>query len=355
MKAVNELKQESALPKSFIERLDRLSARCMSSGDGPKKATRLLSLANFYGLITEHQRAGLVLEYLSREPSVGGAQISVRSPSPGGRSREGLSAWDRHQYRLSLARAETLLETDEPDLAVNELLEHGRSWELGNPEEQGEYVRVMWLALASKVWKPKVQEIVPKWDLLGGRLGKLVDELVPSQLADAWNCNIKAWYRFAMSDFAECRAMLDQLVIPELEKHASMSEHWPNLWVKSFGVLALVAAEEGNESHALAALSKVAKTANTSHDALNREFELLVRMEAMAMLSKSEEASAAESAFLELEQEADGEESPKTEKTRIYIGPKAFVRTMAAVAWSCFRHPLTETVVDLRSGATLES
>ena len=322
MTALNELRQESTLAKSLIERLDRLSVRCMSSGDGLKKATRLLSLANFYGLIAEHQRAGRVLEYLSRDTSVGGARISVGSPRRGDRITKGSSPWDRDQYRLSLAKAAGLLETGEPDLALEELLEHASTWKEANPEERSEFVSVMWLALATKVWDEKLKKVVPKWDLLGGKLGEQVHKMIPVQLEHAWSYKAKAWHCFAMSEFADCREMLDGILIPELEKHARMSKEWPDLWVKSFGVLALVQAKWGNEPLALDALSKAAKIANTSHDAPSREFELLVRMEAMAMLSKSEEALAAETAFLGLGQEADKEELAKPKKLGFTLGRK---------------------------------
>jgi hypothetical protein len=113
-------------------------------------------------------------------------------------------------------------------------------------------------------------------------------------------------------------------------------------------------AKQGNERLALDALSKLTRIATTSHDAPNREFELLVRMEAMAMLSRSEEASAAETAFLGIGQEVGEKELAKAEDARIYIAPKAFVRTMATIAWCSFRHPFAETLVDVRSGEILE-
>ena len=328
---------------------------CMSSGDGLKKATRLLSLANFYGLIAEHQRAGRVLEYLSRDTSVGGARISVGSPRRGDRITEGSSPWDRDQYRLSLAKAAGFLETGEPDLALEELLEHASTWKEANPEERSEFVSVMWLALASTAWREELNKVLPRWDLLGRKLGKQLDGLVPKELENAWNYKTKAWYSFGLSALDDCKSMLNEVVIPALEMHADMCRQWPTLWIKSFGVRALVAAEEGNEKLALEALSKIRKLANDSHDVPNRKFESLVRMEAMIMLSKPNEAALAEEEFLGLEEEGSDRQSLTVEEPEIYIGPRAFVRTMAAIAWSSFRHPLSPTLIDVRSGAIVET
>jgi hypothetical protein len=73
------------------------------------------------------------------------------------------------------------------------------------------------------------------------------------------------------------------------------------------------------------------------------------------MLSKTSEASAAEAEFLGLEQETDEKWVPAADETRIYIGPRAFVRSMAVIAWSSFRHPLSHTLVDVRSGVIVEN
>ena len=34
----------------------------------------------------------------------------------------------------------------------------------------------------------------------------------------------------------------------------------------------------------------------------------------------------------------------------VYISPAAFLRSVLVILWSCFRHPLTTTVVDLTTG-----
>jgi hypothetical protein len=355
MRDLNEIHQESTLPKTLIHRLDTLSTRCMDSGSDLEKPTCLLSLANFYVLLSEHKRAMVLLDYLSSDSSRGGRGVSVRQPSYRALTEGSPTPWDLHQYRVSLAKAETLLERGQPNLAVDELLEHSRISEVANVDDVAEFLSLMWLALASKAWKEKLNNVVPKWDLLGGSLGKRLDSLIPKQLEDAWNYKAKAWTWFAMSRFAECKSMLDEVVIPALEKHADMCEQWPNLWVKGFGILALVAAEQGNERLALDALSKTLKAATKSHDAPNRKFQLLIRMEAMAMLSKTNEASAAEAEFLGLEREIGERQLSAAEESRIYIGPKAFVRTMAAIAWSSFRHPLSHTLVDVRSGVIVEN
>lgn len=73
------------------------------------------------------------------------------------------------------------------------------------------------------------------------------------------------------------------------------------------------------------------------------------------LLSETTEASAAEAEFLGLEQETDGRRVLAADQARIYIGPRAFVRTMAAIAWSSFRHPLSHTLVDVRSGEIVEN
>ena len=133
MTALNELRQESTLAKSLIERLDRLSVRCMSSGDGLKKATRLLSLANFYGLIAEHQRAGRCWNiYREILPSAELASASVRHgvatvlqkvPVPG----IAISTVSH------LQKLQGCSETGEPDLALEELLEHASTLVRGQP------------------------------------------------------------------------------------------------------------------------------------------------------------------------------------------------------------------------------
>jgi hypothetical protein len=354
MNYLHEIRQESSLPKTLLVRLDNLSLRCMESGGDADKPTRLLSLANFYVLLSENKRASVLLDYLSKVSSAEGGVVSVRKPSHQGFTGGSPTPWDFQQYFDSLVRAETLLEKGQPTLAVDELLEHSRVSEFADEGKLAEFLSLMWLALASQAWKERLISVVPKWDLLGGNLGKRFDRLIPKELENAWNYVPKAWKLFAMSNFAESKSMLDELVIPTLEKHAYMSEKWPNLWVKALGILTLAAAKEGNEQLALEALSKTRKIAIESHDAPNRKFESLVRMEAMTMLSRPDEASVAEREFLELQNELNDGRLLAVEEPNIYIGPRAFVRTMAAIAWSSFRHPLSFTLVDVRSGAIVE-
>ncbi len=51
--------------------------------------------------------------------------------------------------------------------------------------------------------------------------------------------------------------------------------------------------------------------------------------------------------------QGQGKEEDVVEK--IYISPWAFLRTMAAIAWSCFRHPLTTTEIDISTGRILKN
>jgi hypothetical protein len=354
MRNLNEIHQESMLSKTLIERLDKLSIRCMESSDGAGKRTRLLSLANLYVLICENKRAGVLIDYLSSDFPTGGVAVSVQKARHEVFTDGRPTPWDFEQYRVSLVKAETLLEKGQPSLAIDELLEHNRVSEFAAKEELAEYLSLMWLALASTAWQEKLNKVLPRWDLLGRKLGNELDRLIPKELEDAWNYKTKAWYCFGLSALDDCKSMLDEVVIPALEKHAGMCRQWPMLWIKSFGIRALAAAEEGNERLALEALSRIRKLAIESHDVPNRTFELLVRMEAMAMLSKKDEASAAENEFLGLKQELSEGPLLAAEESRIYIGPRAFVRTMAAIAWSSFRHPLSTTLVDVRSGAIVE-
>lgn len=59
--------------------------------------------------------------------------------------------------------------------------------------------------------------------------------------------------------------------------------------------------------------------------------------------------------LVESEVEMEGEEAMADEftPTSIYISPLAFLRTMCAIAWSAFRHPLTTTVIDLSTGKVI--
>jgi hypothetical protein len=38
---------------------------------------------------------------------------------------------------------------------------------------------------------------------------------------------------------------------------------------------------------------------------------------------------------------------------RIRIGPLAFLKSMLAIAWNAFRHPLSHTTIDLSTGKVI--
>ena len=48
-------------------------------------------------------------------------------------------------------------------------------------------------------------------------------------------------------------------------------------------------------------------------------------------------------------------DSEEEESQVIYISPWAYLRAMANIAWSAFRHPFTTTVIDLTTGRVVES
>jgi hypothetical protein len=52
---------------------------------------------------------------------------------------------------------------------------------------------------------------------------------------------------------------------------------------------------------------------------------------------------------LKAETPAGAEESPMISEV-FYYSPLQFLRTMLAIAWSAFAHPLSSTVIDLETG-----
>jgi hypothetical protein len=42
------------------------------------------------------------------------------------------------------------------------------------------------------------------------------------------------------------------------------------------------------------------------------------------------------------------------DNSTVYISPKAYLRSMWAILWSCFRHPFSTTVIDLADGTIVE-
>jgi hypothetical protein len=46
----------------------------------------------------------------------------------------------------------------------------------------------------------------------------------------------------------------------------------------------------------------------------------------------------------------EGMRREEPEEEVVYISPRAFVKSMLAIAWSAFRHPLSPTTIDLSTG-----
>lgn|GEM_PF-2885386 len=349
----------SNLPHGLVHQLDVLSSQCMLIDDAVDRTNCILALTDFYQLIGEQKRAKILIESIANEFSGKHACSMPRKDY----QRQWIwpivhTSWNVRQYRISIAKARALLQKGSPDRVVDELLGHRQLFETARNEDVTDFIDIMWSALAEKVQPQSSGQRVPEHRLLRGKLGLRLRSIVPKTLQNAWDYHPKAWYAFSISDIDSCQSMVNEVIVPSLKASEKLIVEWPGLWIKSLGVQALVESRQGNEETVFEALSKSREVAIESQNPLNRKFQLLVRMEAMAMLSHPQEMRAAESEFLGHDQELQSEASVapfdgKKNDGAVHIGALAFIRSMVAIAWSSFRHPFSDTLIDVESGVTI--
>ncbi len=379
--------KESKLPDTLIARLDDLSTRTAEIRNERKRTNCLLALSNFYWMTSEWKRACSLTDFMIDNTSSGGVRVSRRRPSLHVGVAETLSTWEIQEHRRNLARARTLLEEEKAEQAMDELVECRGLLHASNAgEELTEFMSLTWLALAAKPSADESRNVVSRCecprcsphgeyprlyaDLLQGIFYDRFENALPKIIKDATMYISKSWYLFALGDIDESQEMLKSVVIPQLQVKEEQFKHWAGCWIKAYGLRALVAARRREEDQVREALSKTQKVVTESRDPVNAKFQLLICMEAMEMLSKPNEAMDAQARFLDKDEDLPVEvdqDAATTSKLRDapavtdeaesavqFVSPKAFCRTMAAIAWSSFRHPFTTTLIDVSTGDVIE-
>lgn len=352
---------ERALPFRVLQALDQACVACFDVQDRVVRANCVLALAQFYFSVGENNRAAHLLDWAAGSGAEGGFLAKVFT-SPGQRQSGGnITPWEVEESRRHLLRASLLLEQNQVDDAINEALECrillGVS---GVSEEIADFTSILWLGLTAKVAGKSLKHVATNWRI-SENLQRERDRRLPNPVWDVYCYTSKAWFWFGMDSCMDAEEMLAQVVIPSLRE----CQEWPGLRLRAWGVQSLLAAKNHDEAKVREALSMAEEVLGESKEILYRKFYSLVRMEAMTMLGKEETAQKALGQFLSeegkepkpegVQPESQSGATPEAADNSYYISPSAYLRSVAVIAWSCFRHPFSTTVVDLTTGELVEN